>query len=441
MNTGHLDIQNRKQVNPLLNSNNGAATETDSKIDTGSTTEGAIGVVNAKQTEGFRAASRPSHSKIARDGSLQKSTGLTGSGTQTYAGIQNENNDIVMHSDTLGNYLQGHLHSQQPQHSQHSRGPPSQDDHKKEGVASSRPANLNHEELDILHNFLQRQTTKLHDELDDDVIAVRMVRTDQLAKERVSLMADPEADSEEEESRIVQAVAYRDQMDFIMRQEFFKQVTHDANTSNFDAKTMYWLKKRMGLQRKKEVTNLVGRGGTRSQDPSGESDYDDEQDSSQPRGATKARRLTRGMARHTRIKKREERQSAKESWGLRSLLAAVEDFEVKELLASSPSSEIQRQIHPNNKKKQAPKVSNKKRSTKRPHNGGIVTDPDMDLSGFVPVSKWLSESERAKMGVDRKFEIKVSSIIIGGNNLEPIMRFVFKVCTVHVSLSHFRTPL
>jgi hypothetical protein len=120
---------------------------------------------------------------------------------------------------------------------------------------------LNEGELELVHSYLKRHVTKLQDELDDDAVALRILRMDRLAKQRVKLVQDVEADSEEEESRVVQSDAYRQEMDFITRHDFYKQVTHFTKSSNFETKkTMSWFKKRLGLQRTKPSNAVLAQG-------------------------------------------------------------------------------------------------------------------------------------------------------------------------------------
>jgi hypothetical protein len=310
-----------------------------------------------------------------------------------------------------------------------------------------RPTQLNEGELELVHSYLKRHVTKLQDELDDDAVALRMLRMDRLAKQRVKLVQDVEADSEEEESRVVQSDAYRQEMDFITRHDFYKQVTHFTKSSNFETKkTMSWFKKRLGLHRTKPSNATLAKGGNGSQEGSCESDGNDDDHSTSQR--QRKRRLTRGMARDSRVKKREERQTAKESWGLKSLSAAADDVDDADesvaKLTPSGTSKHQHKYVPNKsdnpevRQLNTPKVSNKKSTLKRAYDE-ITANPDLDLSGFVRVSKWLSPSERANMGLDRNLEIRITSIIVDGNNLEPILRFVFKVCIQ--TCSHFTVSL
>ena len=300
-----------------------------------------------------------------------------------------------------------------------------------------RPTQLNESELELVHGYLKRHVTKLQDELDDDAVALRMLRMDRLAKQRVKLLQDVEADSEEEESRVVQSDAYRQEMDLITRHDFYKQVTHFAKSSAFETKkTMSWFKKRLGLQKRKPSNAVVQKSGNISHEGSCESEGNEDGDSTGRR--QRKRRLTRGMARDSRVKKREERQTAKESWGLKSLSAAADDVEADEPVEKRTAAGTPKHHYKsvpskldNSEVKQlntsTPKVSNKKSALKRAYDE-VTSNPDLDLSGFVRVSKWLSPSERANMGLDRNLEIRITSIIVDRNNLEPILRFIFKVC-------------
>lgn len=291
----------------------------------------------------------------------------------------------------------------------------------------------NQQELDMILDFLRLRSSKLQEELDEDAIGGRIVRTDQLGKRRVLFEPDLEADSEEEENRIVHGVAYREEADLLVRQELYKQVASFAKASNCHSKkTMSWLKKRIGLQKKKESRLRVN--GTLSREAGCESDDMNDYDKSQ---SSERRRLTRGMARHTRVKKREERLSSSDTAALQSLLAAAEEFDVDEQLMLDDQLKTQEDSRRSAKcirhivdttikalmSKPAPPIVN---HSHKEFYLAIARDTSLDLSGFVRASQWMCESESTDIDVDEELEIKVASIIVGGNNVEPIMRFLFK---------------
>jgi hypothetical protein len=281
--------------------------------------------------------------------------------------------------------------------------------------SKSRPSYLKNDELKILHEYVKSRATKLHDGLDEDAIGIRMVRTDQVVKERARCTADPEADSEEEEERISQAASYQKEMEFLLKQDFFKQVAKDTNAANFHKRTMYWLKKEMGLSRRSEVRDLLGRRASLEAKAGSGDETDDE-------GNRKGRRrLTRTMARNTRIKKREDRQSTGQGGGLYVLAIAANET----LLDLEP---------PKSRKRGQVSIINgviDRPEPKKPKNTrhtNVKTGSPLDLSGFIRVSKWLkSAGQRAAMNLDRKLEIKITSIVVDGTNIEPELREELKV--------------
>ena len=337
---------------------------------------------------------------------------------------------VELGGGSMSRALDGFVHTMQSD----GMGPLAQDN----STAPSRPVvvdsvdEANQDELDMTLNFLRLQSARLHEELDEDAIEARIFRTNQLAKRRVVIVPDLEADSDEEENRLLQGDAYQEEEDLIARQDLCKQISKFAKSSNFHSKkTISWLKRRIGCHSTKSKRNY----GTTSQDEWGASDYNNVDDASP---LQKKRRLTRGMARHTRVRKREERMSTNESFALHSLLAAAEEFVAADpMMLNDPlyghedggrGARCISQIVDTNilmlNSKPEPKVVN--HSAKSFHLA-IARDSSLDLAGSVRASEWLSENSKAEFEVDRTLVIKVTTIIIGGNNFEPIMRFLFKV--------------
>jgi hypothetical protein len=277
----------------------------------------------------------------------------------------------------------------------------------------------------ILHDYLTKHSTTLQDELDDDEIALRISRMDQSAKQQTAFMIQPDVDSEDEETRIVQADAYQNHLDIIIIQEFFKQLNQFASQNEIKAKkTLNWLKKRMGLQRNQELKYIVPLWGNKSYEGSCESEDYDEDETFHIR---KKRRMTRNMARDTRIKKREERQSAREGWGLQVLRAAAEDFQ----LDSKPYPMEKNTINVKSKNHN----SGSKRSqfiTSNDH--GKLTSLNT-LVGKVRASKWYRK--RDKRIPDHFTDIKVSSITVGNKIFDYDMKDVAMVrfCRLKIFIS------
>lgn len=349
------------------------------------------------------------------------------------AGRASEDFKIELRGGSMSETLNGWVHQMQidkmvPLSQEHSTAP-LQD----AGVDSME--DVNQEELDMILSFLRLRSRKLLEELDDDAIEARIIRTDQLAKRRLMFTPDLEADSEEEENRIVRGDAYREEADLIVRQELCKQVANFAKVSNFSSrKTVSWLKKRIGVHTKKGSKSRNQ--GTKPRDAGDERDHISKDDASP---LQKKRRLTRGMARHTRVRRREERLSTTESSDLQSLLSAAQEFIADEPLVPNDPLDTQEDGRQGDRCViQVVDTAFVKRSDElepsfvnHSHEDlylAIAKNPALDLSGFVRVSRWLSNSRNADVEVNRMLEIKVTSIIVGGNNLEPIMRFIMKVC-------------
>lgn len=116
---------------------------------------------------------------------------------------------------------------------------------------------LNDETLNRLKAYLQSE--KLNEKLDEDAIAVKMLRTDKAASDRVRFLHDPYADSDEEESTPKQS--YQAAEDYTLAMSFYKKVIAETQDEDpnvaLDKRTLNWLQKALGLHRRNELWESV----------------------------------------------------------------------------------------------------------------------------------------------------------------------------------------
>lgn len=194
---------------------------------------------------------------------------------------------------------------------------------------------FNEDTLNRLKVYLQ--SDKMHECLDEDAIAVKILKTDTATSERVRFLHDPYADSDEEETTPKQS--YQAAEDYTLAMSFYKKViaeTQDEDPDNgLDKRTLNWLQKALGLHRRNELWETTVH---EQQEETEESDQDEER--SQQEKSKSRRTVTRGMVRSTRIKRRAERKT-KESMNLNALLGAVDDLEGEfGPFPESPSSQV-----------------------------------------------------------------------------------------------------
>ena len=200
-----------------------------------------------------------------------------------------------------------------------------EDDYKKEAHSKHVPHHLNEDTLERLKDYLRSE--KMRDTLDEDAIAVRILRTDRAASDRARFHYDLCEDSEEEDDdiEIANRRAYQDAEEYTLALDFYKKTVAEAQSETadvvMDKRTLNWLRKAMGLHRRNDMWETTGnhRGADKSHELSEESEEET---------GTKGRprRLTRSIVRSTRIKRREERVS-RENRGLDALVSAVTELE------------------------------------------------------------------------------------------------------------------
>lgn len=183
---------------------------------------------------------------------------------------------------------------------------------------------LNDETLNRLKAYLQSE--KLNEKLDEDAIALKILRTDKAASDRVRFLHDPYADSDEEESTPKQS--YQAAEDYTLAMSFYKKAIAETQDGDpnvaLDKRTLNWLQKALGLHRRNELWETTVHG---QQEESEESEVDEEGSQKDGKSNKSSRRtVTRGMVRSTRIKRRTIRKT-KETTNLNALLGAVDDLE------------------------------------------------------------------------------------------------------------------
>jgi hypothetical protein len=197
--------------------------------------------------------------------------------------------------------------------------------------------------LQAIKNYLTQGITQ--DILEEEEVTMNAVKTSRYANERIRYRQnvfegsfDPEGDDETSYELVC-----RKEESYAIANDFFKSVTleahqryiesmeGDAAAEDFemDRRTLNWLKKAAGMVRpydpldteQQQQPNL-------SEDEELEGDGDEsEGDNKSPPLATAApRRMTRGLARSTRVKRREERIRI-ETQGLTALMEAIGELE------------------------------------------------------------------------------------------------------------------
>lgn len=208
------------------------------------------------------------------------------------------------HHESNGGETQADVH---PKHAHH---------HKK----ALRGNDLEEETLKSLKTYLRDKATR--ENLDEDDVATHMVRTDRIATDRIRYHYDPNEDTDDEDDQLMEW--FHEEENNVLAHDFFKHVVSKAQHESpapLDKKTVNWLKKAMGLVHRRHDDLL---GTSRHQAASREQSEDSDGDSVAP----KPKRLTRGMTRSTRVRKREQR-AFRENQGLDALLSAVAELEAE----------------------------------------------------------------------------------------------------------------
>jgi DIRP len=151
--------------------------------------------------------------------------------------------------------------------------------------------------------------------LQEDEIYQLMIKADRNVEHRARYYSNPLDDLVDEEKMYKDF--YKEEEEYLVGHDFMKEMTFKIQQTKrgaMDKRTLNWVKRAAGLKRKDYHSPhaAVGR---------------DDEESDDNEGTRKApRRYTRGMARNTRIKKKEEFMFM-DSLGLKSLLDAVEEME------------------------------------------------------------------------------------------------------------------
>jgi hypothetical protein len=181
-------------------------------------------------------------------------------------------------------------------------------------ISSHLPDHLDEDTLEGIKSYLK--DFQVRTPLDEDEIAMLMVKADRNVEQRARYNANPL--DEEVDEELLQKDLYKEEEEYLVGHDFMKEMAAKLNENrkrgaNVDKKTLNWVKRAAGLNRKDYHT------------PHSAMRDDGESDEG---GVKKVvpRRYTRGMARTTRIKKKEE-FIFKDTLGIKSLLKAIEDME------------------------------------------------------------------------------------------------------------------
>lgn len=188
---------------------------------------------------------------------------------------------------------------------------------------------LNEETLKRLKDYLSSE--RLNEGLDEDAIALKILRTEKQTLERVKFLHGPYVDSDDENDSdsAQQTQSYQAAEEYTIALEFYKRIVAEVQSENpdkkLDLKTLNWLRRALGLHRRAEL--LAATVETREEEER-EGETDESEDEGNGSQADKKKRTaTRG--RSSRIKKKAARRT-KESMNLNALTSAVDDLE-KEL--------------------------------------------------------------------------------------------------------------
>ena len=184
--------------------------------------------------------------------------------------------------------------------------------------------------LQAIKTFLS-QNEAHRDSLDEDEVTMNAIKTSRYANERTRYRQNVLEGSDLEEETFYARV-YREEESYALSNEFFKSVTNEAQnlaedaideTEDFqmDKRTLNWLKRAAGLVRPYDPMKTYPQAYlSEEEDAEGETDTGDKQSMS--------RRMTRGLARSTRVKRREQRIRI-ENQGVTTLMEAVLDLEAE----------------------------------------------------------------------------------------------------------------
>jgi hypothetical protein len=180
---------------------------------------------------------------------------------------------------------------------------------------------LEDETLHVLRDYLKSGEFD-RDTLEEEDVANFSITTSRYVKERTRYRQNLLEDSGMGDRETYYDRVYNEEEFYALANEFFKSVVTEAQTMasedgskniKMHSKTVSWVKRAAGLQRPYDPLEHPA---YMSESDEGETDAED----------AGPRRLTRGMARNTRVKRREERWQ-KETEGLRALSDAIEGLE------------------------------------------------------------------------------------------------------------------
>ena len=175
---------------------------------------------------------------------------------------------------------------------------------------------LNEDTLNMLKVYLQSDQGEY---LDEDAVVVRMLKMERVRRNKYKHHLCEASEKEDNDAALSQA--YQAVEDHTLALDFYNNAVAGTRKENpgtvLDKKTLDWLRKAIGLHRRDELREAP------SSNQAVQSHESDVEAGSQ---GPKPHHLTRGVARSTRIRRREER-AIRENMGLDALLSAVMDLE------------------------------------------------------------------------------------------------------------------
>jgi hypothetical protein len=174
--------------------------------------------------------------------------------------------------------------------------------------------------LKILKDYLESRQFEKETLEEDDVVELS-IQTCQYANERTRYRQNLLEDTDMADSETFYDRVYKKEEFYALANEFLQTVSYEVHAiaedsdTQIDTKTLRWVKRAAGLQRPYDPLDH------QQPNPVVDSEVGDSDTS-----CIAPRRLTRGMARNTRVKRREKKRK-KETEGLTALTAAIQELE------------------------------------------------------------------------------------------------------------------
>jgi hypothetical protein len=222
-------------------------------------------------------------------------------------------------------------------------------------ITTAADTNVEEQTFQVLKHYLE--STELLEPLNEEEVANRMVKTNKIAMERAryqgnhQMLWENQSDCDDPDDELdFYREAHRQEEEFGLANDFFKHVVTDVNQqlktketqqpqqkqrpsssssslAKLDKKTVNWLKRSLGLERSDDLWFLAVPSKHNTENVEYDSDHPtNNNDDLIEQRKVAARRLTRGVARSTRIKRRQERDM-RDNIGLQGLLQAIDELE------------------------------------------------------------------------------------------------------------------